>query len=328
VRVGTYFTVTGGKAIPVIQAGPKALGPTSLPEDSSALSTYNPHVMPELPEVENVRLTVSRHVLGRRVLAVHVRRADIVEGSRHPLALLQGCVIHAMTRHGKQLAIEGLKADNTPGPGLCVHLGMTGSLRCHPATLAQDDPLLTDKHVHLLWQLDHGGWMTFRDPRRFGGLWTYDTYPQLVASRWTTLGPDALLITPSQLHASLNRTRRPIKAALLDQAIVAGLGNIYVDETLFACAIHPLTPCHTLSREAVTGLVKAFKAILKRAINSGGSTIRNYANGEGQAGGFQKTLKVYGRSGQNCFTCSTPLTSQAVIGRTTTFCPRCQFLTA
>lgn len=291
-------------------------------------STYNPQVMPELPEVENVRLTVSRHVLGRTVRAVHIRRGDIIQGSAHPQALLQGCVIHAMTRHGKQLALEGQSPDHAAGPGLCVHLGMTGSLRCHRASIAPDDPLLTDKHVHLLWQLDDDSWMTFRDPRRFGGLWTYDTYPQLVASRWTTLGPDALLITPAQLQASLAKTRRPIKAALLDQAIVAGLGNIYVDETLFACSIHPLTPCLTLSRQAITQLVRTFKAILRRAIQSGGSTIRNYANGEGQAGGFQKTLQVYGRAGQLCFICKGTLTSQAVIGRTSTFCPTCQLLPA
>jgi len=276
--------------------------------------------MPELPEVENVRLTLARHILGRQIVSVHIRRADIIEGSATESALLRGQHIGEMVRHGKQLAIQ----TSPQGPSLCVHLGMTGSLRYHSPSTALDNPLLTDKHVHLHWRLDDGGHLTFRDPRRFGGLWTFTDFPQLQVGRWSSLGPDALLITPRQLHASLARTRRPIKAGLLDQSLVAGLGNIYVDETLFACQIHPLTPGIAITPAQASQLVRTFKAILKRAIHSGGSTIRNYANGEGVAGQFQKTLQVYGRSGQPCVTCKAILLSLTVIGRSTTCCPHCQ----
>lgn len=295
--------------------------------------------MPELPEVQRVRQTLARHLLGRTVINVQVNRADIITGQSTSAALLQGQTIHTLERHGKQLALctSNPQASNTDGkasmdsPCLCVHLGMTGSLRHHPPKSQpasgdmRDTPdPLTAKHVHIVWTLDDGSHLTFTDPRRFGGLWTFPNFQSLLHQRWHTLGQDALTITPKQLYAKLAKTKRPIKAALLDQVTVAGLGNIYVDEALFDVAIHPMTPGSSITQEAVSGLVRAFKAILKRAIASGGSTIRSYTDGEGNSGTFQKTLKVYGRAGLPCVTCKHVLISTTVIGRTTTLCQYCQ----
>lgn len=276
--------------------------------------------MPELPEVQQVRQSLARRVLGRTVTHCTLRRLDVLVGPSSPRDLLQGQTLTDIIRHGKQLALL-----TTPdGPCLNVHLGMTGSLRYYAPAAGLFDELLADKHVHILWKLDDGGAMAFRDPRRFGGVWSFPNLTTLQAQRWSLLGPDALAITPKALHGSLSRTSRPIKAALLDQAVVAGLGNIYVDETLFTCRVHPLTPGRSLDLAGCQQLCKAFKAILKRAIASGGSTIRSYGDAEGKAGGFQKTLQVYGRSGQACMICQGILVSQMVIGRTTTFCQYCQ----
>jgi formamidopyrimidine-DNA glycosylase len=282
--------------------------------------------MPELPEVDRVRQTLSQHVLGRRVKQVRINRPDIITGTATPAALLVGRTLHAIERHGKQLALlsESAVHDTQPAPCLCVHLGMTGQLQYHPPQPGLLDHLASQKHIHILWQLDDDGVMTFRDPRRFGGVWTFNHFPSLQTTRWAPLGPDALTITPKALHARLSHTRRAVKAALLDQTVVAGLGNIYVDESLFAIRLNPNTPACDLSPDTTRQLVRAFKAILRRAIASGGSTIRNYADGNGKAGAFQHTLRVYGRSGQPCFTCGNPLTSQTIIGRTTTLCQYCQ----
>lgn len=278
--------------------------------------------MPELPEVDRVRSTLLPRIAGRRVVCVEVRRPDVITShSAQSLALqlLEQSGLVAIHRHGKQLAIV-----NEAGACVCVHLGMSGSLQHHPAPAAAREAILARGHVHVLWRLDDGSHLSFRDPRRFGGLWTFPSVGVLRQSRWAALGCDALTITPAGLGAVLARTSRPIKAALLDQSLVAGLGNIYVDEALFASGIHPLAPADGLPARSVRTLCSRFKAILRRAIASGGSTIRTYTDGLGDAGTFQKTLRVYGRGGQRCFECGGCLVSQTIAGRTTTFCVSCQ----
>ncbi|MEX0653987.1 MAG: bifunctional DNA-formamidopyrimidine glycosylase/DNA-(apurinic or apyrimidinic site) lyase [Phycisphaeraceae bacterium] len=284
--------------------------------------------MPELPEVENVRMTLARHLLGRRVVAVDLRRADVVTGSRTPAALLQGQRIARLTRHGKQLAIVG------DTRCLCVHLGMSGSLQIakphhhiNPlescATAIAGDAL---KHVHALWQFDDGSTLEFRDPRRFGGLWTFASEQALHATRWAGLGEDALRITPARLHRQLQATRRPLKAALLDQTLVAGLGNIYVDELLFTARLPPLRPAYTLTGPETASLVRHMRTLLARAIAAGGSTLRDYVNGEGDPGGYQFRHRVYGRAGLRCRRrhCRGVVHTRLIAGRTTASCPRCQ----
>ncbi|MEO1235652.1 MAG: bifunctional DNA-formamidopyrimidine glycosylase/DNA-(apurinic or apyrimidinic site) lyase [Planctomycetota bacterium] len=290
--------------------------------------------MPELPEVETVRRTLARRVVGRRVLGVDVLRAGVVygmsEGGRGPSqrassgrsgpvalrrALLEGEPLTDVGRHGKQLAMLSRR-----GAGVCVHLGMSGSLR----VVGRPTDGTGGDHVHVVWRLSDGSELRFRDPRRFGGLWTFATKAELHEMRWSKLGPDALTITPGRLHAGLSRTRRWLKAALLDQRLVAGLGNIYVDELLFAVGLHPRRTAAAVTKPESRRLVAAMRRLLNRAIAAGGSTLRDYADGEGRPGGFQTRHRVYGRGGEPCARCGRPLEVLEVAGRTTCACGRCQ----
>ncbi|MCE9589999.1 MAG: bifunctional DNA-formamidopyrimidine glycosylase/DNA-(apurinic or apyrimidinic site) lyase [Planctomycetes bacterium] len=273
--------------------------------------------MPELPEVERVRRSLAERVVGRRVERVMLRRADIVEGDRSPAALLAGRVITGIERHGKQMAIV-----TDTGRCICVHLGMTGSLCYEPATRGEKGE--GKKHVHVVWTLDAGDRFEFRDPRRFGGVWTFPDRDTLVRDRWSLLGRDALAIEAGELHAALGDSRRPIKAALLDQAVVAGLGNIYVDELLFTCGVHPLTPARRVSAAVVEAMTRAMRALLARSIEAGGTTLRDYVDANGQAGGFQSQHQVYGRRGEGCRVCGIALRSRVLAGRMTVWCPTCQ----
>lgn len=265
--------------------------------------------MPELPEVEAVCRTLSKRLVGQRVVCTEIRRDDVVRGQSH----LDGQTLDRIDRHGKQLALIG-----NNGTAVCVHLGMSGSLRA--------DGLIDLPHTHVVWSLEDGQTLALRDPRRFGGVWTYSSSEALQAARWDALGPDALHITPSQLLKQLQATRRAIKTALLDQAVVAGLGNIYVDELLHRAGLNPLTPSSAIGAEAVPRLVGMMRRLLSRAIDAGGSTLRDYTDGNGQAGGFQLQHRVYGRTGQTCQTCDEPLITIALAQRRTVYCPKCQFL--
>ncbi len=273
--------------------------------------------VPELPEVQTVRRSIAPVLVGQTIRRVHLYRAEVVTGSRRPQDLLLNRTVTAIDRHGKQLLIRTDTADDPAAPCVCIHLGMTGSVCHRPA-------LVKEKHTHVAWELDTGAIIAFRDPRRFGGIWTFASPADLHAQRWSQLGPDALVITPAALHAALQRTRRNLKAALLDQTLVAGLGNIYVDELLFACRLHPQTPAHRLKLDHARQLVRKMRPLLHRAIKAGGSTVRDYVNGRGEDGWFQLNHQVYGRTGQPCSACQTPLATKVIAGRTTVFCKRCQ----
>ncbi len=276
--------------------------------------------MPELPEVEHVRLGLLESVVGRRVERVSLRRADVVRGPKRPSDLLSGCRVVRIDRLGKQLALIGESKTGEDGGCVCIHLGMSGSLRYYPTKRPAD----LDGHVHVIWRLAGSGCLVFRDPRRFGGMWTYDSPQTLIQERWSRLGEDALKITPTHLHAKLSKTRRSTKAALLDQAVIAGLGNIYVDELLFGCRINPLRPASDVGLEVCRQMVPQMRRLLNTAIRAGGSTLRNYVNAEGRNGRFQNRHKVYGRADEPCVRCEQPLVSEQVAGRTTVRCPVCQ----
>jgi formamidopyrimidine-DNA glycosylase len=169
-----------------------------------------------------------------------------------------------------------------------------------------------------------GGRMVFRDPRRFGGLWGFATGEALRAARWGRLGPDALTAGAALLARALARTRRPVKAALLDQRLLAGIGNIYADEALFAARVHPFLPACRLDAPACLRLAAAIRSVLRRSIRSGGSTIRDYVDGRGVTGSFAGRHRVYGRASLPCVRCSTTLIGQRLAQRATVFCPCCQ----
>lgn len=281
--------------------------------------------MPELPEVENVRLSLIQPLIGQQVVKVRILRRDIITGPHRAANLLAESIIRRVDRRGKQLAICG----EQPGQGgqtpcICVHLGMTGSLLHLPANQRQPLP----QHTHLVWHLMHGQRLIFHDPRRFGGIWTFSSTEDLLTQRWSRLGEDALTIRPARLHRRFQATNRCLKAVLLDQAVIAGLGNIYVDELLFVLGLHPAHPACRLDPQQVEKLVRAMRRLLRQAIRQGGSTFRSYANALGQPGGYQQRHQVYARAGQPCFHCGEVLRQQTVAGRTSVTCPQCQPLTA
>lgn len=284
--------------------------------------------MPELPEVERVRLTLLPRLIGRRVMSVQVRREEVVThdgprvaGRSLQPALLQGLIITSLHRHGKQLAIAAGESSQALDDqrALVVHLGMTGSLIS--AQPRNDDAI--DKHDHLIWLLDDGSRLTFNDPRRFGGVWTFNSFAE-VRQRWAALGEDALAASAPTLNSKLKRTRRNLKAALLDQSVIAGLGNIYVDELLFRCGLHPKRRADRIDAAVVACLCDEIKSLLAEAIARGGSTLRNYVDGDGHGGAFQERHQVYGRAGLPCLRCGQPLATAAIGGRTTVYCKRCQ----
>jgi formamidopyrimidine-DNA glycosylase len=294
--------------------------------------------MPELPEVETVRESLARRVVGCTVSGVIVRRRDVIATPDDPPGgfgrqrsrtgtprrvekadLLVDDTIDAVERHGKQLALVG-------GSGRCVliHLGMTGEVMA-PGPGAR---LRAADHLHVLWTLrDAGGTsagrMVFRDPRRFGGIWTLPSCNALHA-RWAQLGPDGLAITGSDLRDRAGRSERAIKAALLDQRVVAGVGNIYADEGLFRAGIDPRTPARDLEASRWEPLAAALRTLLAEAVSLRGSTLRDYRDAEGLSGDATRLHRVYGRGGQPCTACGTVLQTEPVAQRTTVWCPVCQ----
>jgi formamidopyrimidine-DNA glycosylase len=193
---------------------------------------------------------------------------------------------------------------------------MSGSFGVVPASA----PL--EPHTHIAWTLDRSRELRFVDPRRFGGVtWLRDR--TALTTRWSRLGPDALAL-PSGWFTPITTSRRAIKAALLDQRTVAGVGNIYADEALSLVNIAPQRPCSRLNEHHFGALGRALGTIMRSALASGGSTIRTYRRMGGGAGAFQASLRVYGRAGQPCVTCSRPLESGLVAGRTTVWCTACQ----
>lgn len=290
--------------------------------------------MPELPEVECVRLSLERLLVGRTMMSVRVNREEVIGGVRDPEALLVGQKVSAVRRHGKQLALLG-----ESGGVVLVHLGMSGQLcvmtgghggralsERSAGRTSSSVPPDYPAHTHVLWGLDEGLWLRFTDPRRFGGLWTYADEQRLWVERWSSLGPDALVATPRQLSDAFEGSSRSIKAALLDQQLIAGLGNIYVDELLFNARLHPLMRAGDLPAPAMPGLVRRMRRLLTGAIARGGSSLRDYVDGNNQRGSQQTRHRVYGRSGQRCKRrgCKATILCDQVAGRTTAWCPACQ----
>lgn len=273
--------------------------------------------MPELPEVESLRLSLLP-LVGRRIASVRLHRADIVtshDGSTiRPRHLLAGATVTELRRRGKQLAI--LAGD---GRVLIVHLGMSGQLFLVPAggRLSKAD------HIHSTWSLDGRDRLFFRDPRRFGGLWTLPTLDAL-NERWSALGPDALEVSGPILAAAAQTSQRAIKALLLDQTVLAGVGNIYADESLFLSGIRPGRRSDRLSLPELDILAKAVRTVLRGAIRAGGSTLRDYANASGEAGTAQQSHAVYGLAATPCAVCGTILVGSVIAQRTTVHCPQCQ----
>ena len=273
--------------------------------------------MPELPEVETVVRDLRGAVVGRRVQRVDVVHPGVI---RFPLpeafaAGLTGARFDAVERIGKFILCTLDSGDE-----LVVHLGMTGHLLvCSP-----DDPLAPHTHVRAL--LDDGRELRYDDTRRFGRLLLGSRDALRAARVLPVLGVDPLTagFTPAHLDGVLRKTTRMLKAALLDQGGVAGLGNIYVDEVCFLAGVRPTRRCHRLTRRERQAIYDAIPVVLHKAIAARGSSIDDYRDVWNARGSMQERLQVYGRGGQPCFRCGTVLARTVVGGRTTVYCPKCQ----
>ena len=279
--------------------------------------------MPELPEVETVRRGLAPHLVGRRIVRVDQRRPDL----RWPMPpdlvqVLTGAQVTGLRRRSKYIL-----ADLDRDAALLLHLGMSGRVRIEGEGLGQfhHDPAVLPRHDHLVLTTEDGTTITLNDARRFGAvdLVRSQDHPLLAA-----LGPEPLDddFTPARLAAALAGRRTPIKAALLDQRIVAGLGNIYVCEALFRAGIHPTRPAGRIGPERVARLHAAIREVLWQAIEAGGSSLRDHRQTSGELGYFQHSFRVYGREGQPCLRegCGGTLKRIVQGGRSTWYCPACQ----
>ncbi len=295
--------------------------------------------MPELPEVETIVADLRPHLVGRTIVRCELRFPSIV---RHPepelfVDSITGLRIEAVGRRGKFILI-GLGA----GRLLVVHLGMTGQLRL------VDPAAQIENHTHAILDLDDsegglppeggapgkagsrrtplGRQMRYRDPRRFGRLLLGTEDELLMSGKLPRLGPEPIdpAFDAEELFKRFRRRRASLKAVLLDQATVAGVGNIYADESLHRAKLRPDREAGSLSRKSARRLHESLRDSLEVAIRNRGSSVDTYRDAWGETGNQQELLLVYGRAGEPCFTCGKPLSIIRIAGRSTVFCRRCQ----
>jgi formamidopyrimidine-DNA glycosylase len=262
--------------------------------------------VPELPEVETVARSIAP-LVGRRILSAEFRCPRVLRGAdpEHMAADLEGRKIGAVERYGKFLVISLRE-----GGYLVIHLGMTGRL------LLGGSP---GKHTHAILTLDRG-LLLYDDPRQFGCFQYSAEFPPRVAR----LGPEPLEISAEDFAAGLRNRKTRIKALLLNQRFLRGMGNIYADEALFRAGIHPLAMASRIRGERASRLHSAIREVLHEAIDAGGSSISDYVDAEGRKGFFQLSHRVYQRTGEPCVTCGTPIRRILVAQRSSHFCPKCQ----
>jgi formamidopyrimidine-DNA glycosylase len=278
--------------------------------------------MPELPEVETVCRGLAEHILQARFETTILHRKNL----RTPLpknldAELRGAKITHITRRAKYILIH---LDNRKV--LVIHLGMSGSVVLHNTIPSE---YRTHDHVVFLFAAQKSSptrCMVYYDPRRFGTINLVDANTLNTHPLFAHLGPDPLddAMNGAALYALLQRSKAPIKTAIMDQQKLVGVGNIYACEALFRAKIHPATLAHTITKTQANQLMKHIKKVLLEAIASGGSTLRDYVRSSGDAGYFQHHFQVYGRAGQACEICATPISIIRQAGRSTFYCPHCQ----
>lgn len=283
--------------------------------------------MPELPEVETVRRSLEQVLPGRVIVDIEVREPrlrQLVDEDRLR-QLLRNYKVERLTRRAKYCIVHltNKKArSRKPAGGSCLllHLGMTGQVLIVP----QAAPL--DKHDHVIFALDNGFELRFRDPRRFGSVAAVEAEHLAEHESLKHLGVEPLseAFTPDYLFRRSRRSKKPVKNLLMDQQIVVGVGNIYASESLFLAGVHPLCAAGRLSRRRFEKIHAAIQQVLQEAITAGGTTISDFRDSGGGSGYFQTKLRAYGRAGAPCLTCRTPIRSQVLAGRSTFYCPKCQ----
>lgn len=276
---------------------------------------YNP-TMPELPEVETVVRDLRGLLLGRRISGVRVGPKRLRQPwSRTRAALIVGRQVRSVGRRGKWICVELDDAHY-----LIVHLGMSGQITLKPAEAPRA------RHTHGVFDLDDGAeQLRFRDPRRFGSLQVMVGTEEVDAFfDENRLGPEPFALRPGDWQRRLTATQRCLKAALLDQRLVAGVGNIYADESLWEARLHPARRgCDSTPAEAER-LRRAIVAVLRRAIRKRGTSFRDFIRANGSSGDYQKEFRVYGQTGRPCPRCAAPIALTRLAGRATHYCPRCQ----
>jgi formamidopyrimidine-DNA glycosylase len=281
--------------------------------------------MPELPEVETVARGLRQAVLGRRILSVTLGKTDFIDD---PVALeqhLPGRRIEAVERYGKFMLLRlsaGAASNGDAGEeaakqaSLLVHLGMTGQMAPSPAEKPHE------KHTHVCMVLDDGRELRYTDARRFGRI-AYLTEAPL-AEELTRFGVDPLEVSKEEFVKRIRERSARIKALLLDQRVLRGVGNIYADESLWRAKIHPAQLGAKLSLKQAEALWRALQEILRKAIVMRGSSISDFLDAEGEPGEYQRRHRAYGREGKGCHRCKTVIRRGIVAGRSSYFCPRCQ----
>jgi formamidopyrimidine-DNA glycosylase len=287
--------------------------------------------MPELPEVETVARGLRQSILGRRILSVTLGKTDFIDD---PVALeqqLPGRQISAVERYGKFMLLRlaqpgGLERDLLPAGGpnngesvagsLLVHLGMTGHIAPSPAAKPHE------KHTHVCFLLDDGRELRYTDARRFGRM----AYLEGAAleEELQEFGADPLVVSAQEFVALVQGRRARIKALLLDQRVLRGVGNIYADESLWRAKIHPVRLGAKLTAKQARTLHRALQDILEKAIALRGSSISDFLDADGEPGEYQRRHRAYGREGKRCYRCRKLIRRAIVAGRSSYFCPHCQ----
>ncbi|MDE3020441.1 MAG: bifunctional DNA-formamidopyrimidine glycosylase/DNA-(apurinic or apyrimidinic site) lyase [Pseudomonadota bacterium] len=271
--------------------------------------------MPELPEVETIKLGLAPHIIGQTIQSTLIRESRLRWPVDPELNLkIAGQKINSLKRRGKYLI-----ADLQTGH-LIIHLGMSGSLRIIMIALEQPR-----KHDHLDIRLDNGKIIRFHDPRRFGAI-LYTTEPIEKHPLLVRLGiePFDQQFNDRTLYSITRNRKTPIKQILMNSQLIAGIGNIYANEALFQAGIHPGTIASNLNMIHCKKLAASIRDILLRAINLGGSTLRDFVSSEGEQGYFQQEHEVYDQLGKPCSRCKTPIVMKRQNGRSSFFCPKCQ----
>ena len=273
--------------------------------------------MPELPEVETIRTGLEPVLRGRRLerVRIHDPRLTRPEEPEAVEAMLEGDTVTAVRRRGKYLIL-----DLSSGHHLLVHLRMTGSFEYRPGGALEDDP-----SCRAVVRLDDGSDVAYRDVRRFG-TWAVLDDEELCEMLVARLGPEPLAgrFSAATLSRAFDGRRASVKAVLLDQRRLAGVGNIYADEALWRARVHPGRPAGELTDREVASLHRALRQVLRKGIERQGATLRDYRDPAGAVGGMQDEFRVYGRAGEPCPRCRTSIEKTRIAGRGTWSCPTCQ----
>lgn len=271
--------------------------------------------MPELPEVETTRRGLAPLISHKTITHIDIRQASLRRPVDHnALRQFKGLHFTTLQRRAKYLILH--TSDNTRS--LLIHLGMSGSLRVN----SKSAPL--KKHDHILLELDNQDSLRYHDPRRFGQFEVID--PTQWPDYLLRLGPEPLedAFSGDYLFERSRKRKIAVKAFIMDQLIVVGVGNIYATEALFHSAIHPASAAGKVPRKAYQLLGNEIKSVLTQAITQGGTTLRDFLHSDGRGGYFQQTLSVYGKAGEPCPKCSDLLDLAIIAGRSSTYCKHCQ----